>query len=115
MKVTIYHNPRCSKSRTALQLIRMAGVEVEVVEYLKTPPDVATLTDLQNKLGLPVREMMRRGEAIYKELNLDGVTDETILLEAIAKNSILLERPIIVTPKGAVIGRPPERVNELLA
>ncbi len=118
--ITIYHNPRCSKSRETLALVETAaqrlGEPVEIVEYLKTPPTLPTLRQLHTMLGLPVREMIRDGEAVYKELDLadQGLTDAE-LLAAVADNPILLQRPVVVRNRRAVIGRPPENVAPLLA
>ena len=114
MQVVIYHNPRCTKSRQALALIRAGGYEPTIIEYLQTPPDVAALVDLHNKLALPVRDMMRPNEAIYKTLNLAAQTDDAALLAAIAAHPILLQRPIIISNKGAVIARPPEKLHNIL-
>src|SRR5882724_4385953 len=104
----IYHNPRCSKSRQALELLRHHGIEPVVIEYLKTPPDAKTL----RSLGLPAREIIRDNEDEYATLNLAGKSD-TELFDAIAKHPILLQRPIVVHVKRAIVARPPERVNEL--
>lgn len=114
MNVTIYHNPRCSKSRQTLGLIREQDQEPEIVEYLKTPPDAATLTALLAKLGLSARDVLRKGEATYKELGLAGEKTEDELIAAIVANPILLERPIVVAGNKAIIGRPPEKVLEIL-
>lgn len=115
MAVTLYHNPRCSKSRAALGLLQERGVKVNVVEYLKTPPDAAALRKLLKRLDLDARGVLRKGEAPYRELGLgrDSIT-ETELIAAIADHPILLERPIAVAGERAVVGRPPERVLELL-
>lgn len=115
MTVTLYHNPRCSKSRAALGLLRERGVKIDVVEYLKTPPDTATLRKLLKQLGLGARDILRKGEAPYKELGLGGDSiTEAKLVAAIAEHPILLERPIAVAGERAIVGRPPERVLELL-
>jgi arsenate reductase len=112
---TIYHNPKCSKSRQALALLREAGVELTVVEYLKTPLSVAQLSALARKLALPVHAMLRDGEDEYAALDLGapGKTDAEVLA-AIAQHPILLQRPIIEQGPRAVIGRPPEKLKELL-
>ena len=112
---TIFHNPRCSKSRQALGLLQEQGIEPEVVEYLKTPLSTETLQNLCQKLGVNVVDMMRTKERDFKELGLGdrGVTDNE-LLQAITQNPILLERPIVVCGDKAVIGRPPENVLELI-
>ena len=115
MSVTIYHNPRCSKSRQTLALLREHGVEPLVVEYLKTPPDAAELRRLIGLLGMKPRELMRRKETPYKELNLadDTLTDDA-LIEAMVENPILIERPIVVAGDNAVMGRPPENALALI-
>lgn len=115
MKVTLYHNPRCSKSRAALALLRESGAELEIVEYLKVPPEPETLRKLAAYAGLRPRELLRSKEAPYRELGLDrsGLSGDEILA-AIAAHPILLERPIAVADSRAVVGRPPERVLELL-
>ncbi len=112
---TIFHNPRCSKSRQALGLLQEQGIEPEVVEYLKTPLSTQTLQNLCQKLGVNVVDMMRTKEREFKELGLGdrGVTDDE-LLQAMTQNPILLERPIVVCGDKAVIGRPPENVLELI-
>lgn len=115
MSVTIYHNPRCSKSRQTLQLLREKGVEPEVALYLESPPDAAAIRGLIAKLGLAsAREMMRTKEAVYKELGLKDVDDEAALIAAMAEYPILIERPIVVSAGAARIGRPPEAVLEIL-
>ncbi len=116
MAVTIYHNPRCSKSRQTLQLLRDKGVEPEVVEYLQTPPNVAEIARILSVLGLAPRELMRRKEAAYKDNGLDdaGLSDDQ-LIAAMVAHPILIERPIVVAGDGrAVLGRPPENVLEIL-
>lgn len=115
MKVTIYHNPRCSKSRATLQLLREHGIEPETVDYLQTPPDRETLARLLDMLGLEPRELMRRQEPEYAKAGLDdaGLTRDT-LIQAMVQRPILIERPIVVAGDKAVIGRPPEKVLELL-
>jgi len=112
--VTIYHNPRCSKSRQTLALLRERGVEPTVVEYLKHPPDSALLRDLLKKLGLMPRDLVRTKEAAYKDLKLADASDEK-LIEAMVANPLLIERPIVVTGNKAAIGRPPERALDLLS
>ena len=115
MQVKIYHNPRCSKSRQTLQLLHEHGVEPEVVEYLKTPPDKSTLKKILDQLQLSPRDLMRRKENEYKENHLDdpSLSDDE-LIEAMLKYPKLIERPVVVTDKGAAIGRPPEKVLEVL-
>lgn len=112
--VRIYHNPRCSKSRSACAILAEKGVEAEVVEYLKTPPDRATLSALLAMLGLRAEELVRKGEAIVKiEYAGRRMSDED-WLEAMLAHPILIERPIVVVGERAVVARPPERVLDLL-
>jgi arsenate reductase len=113
--LTIYHNPRCSKSRAALALLQERKVPLRIVEYLKEPPTRAELADLRKKLGLAPAEWIRKGEAEFKAARLDKNSSEAQLLDAMAKHPILIERPIVVRGDRAVVGRPPERVLELLA
>ncbi|MTJ02849.1 arsenate reductase (glutaredoxin) [Idiomarina piscisalsi] len=113
-EVTIYHNPRCSKSRQTLELLKEKSIEPDVVEYLKTPPNAAELKDILNKLGLSADELMRKKEAIYKELGLAGVSDENELITAMVNNPKLIERPIVIKGDKAAIGRPPESVLDIL-
>jgi len=121
--VLIYHNPRCSKSRAALELLRARGIVPRVVHYLETPPTVAEIEQLLALLRIEPRALMRTGEAVYDELGLARVADRSALISALHAHPILIERPIVVTsaaaPDGqqsrrAVIGRPPERVLEIL-
>ncbi len=114
MTVTIYHNPRCSKSRQTLQLLQDKGIDPEIVEYLISPPDEATLKDILKKLELSPRQLMRKGEAAYKEQNLgdESLTDE-VLISAMIDNPILIERPIVMANNKAKIGRPPESVLDI--
>lgn len=112
MKATIYHNPRCSKSRETLALLRDApGVEVEVIEYLKTPPAAAQLAILYARAGMSPREGLRKGESGAKAL---GDASEDAILAAMAADPILVERPLVETDKGVRLCRPPERVREIL-
>ncbi|KGJ88721.1 arsenate reductase (glutaredoxin) [Thalassotalea sp. ND16A] len=113
--LTIYHNPRCSKSRQTLQLIEAANVDVEIVEYLKTPLSAETLATILKLLAVEPRAMMRVKESEYREQNLaDPSLTEQDLLAAIVATPKLLERPIVVTNNKACIGRPPENVLALL-
>jgi arsenate reductase len=115
MKVKIYHNPRCSKSRQTLQLLQDRGFEPEIIEYLKTPPDKTELQEILRLLDLQARELMRIKESIYKEQGLDNEnlsTDE--LIEEMIKHPVLIERPIVMANNKAAIGRPPEKVLEIL-
>lgn len=115
MSVTIYHNPRCSKSRQTLQLIRDRGIEPKIVEYLETPPDAATLGEILDQLGKAPREVMRKKEAPYKALGLDDEgLSRAALIEAMVANPILIERPIVCANGKAALGRPPEAVAEIL-
>ena len=113
MKVTIYHNPSCSNSRKALEIIREHGIEPGIVEYLKTPLTPQKLRHLVREMHVPVRDVMRTNEPAYAEMKLDGADDDT-LLAAIAAHPILLNRPIVSTPKGVKLCRPGETVAELL-
>jgi len=113
--ITIYHNPRCSKSRQTLQLIRDSGVEPNVVEYLKTPPTSAELSSILETLNLMPVELMRRKEGVFSELNLaTAELSRDELIAVMVGNPVLIERPIVVKGSDAVIGRPPENVQELL-
>ena len=114
MKATIWHNPRCSKSRAALAILEATpGVEVEVVEYLKTPPSRTEIETVLAKAGVRPSKAVRKGEGVVKELGLD-VTDDKAVLDAMAQHPILIERAIVITDKGAVVARPPERASEVL-
>lgn len=110
-----YHNPRCSKSRQALELLRERGLEPALVAYIDNPPDTATLRALIGKLGIAPRALLRNGEATYAELGLDDASlDDEALIHAMVTHPILIERPIFEHGDRAVIGRPPERVLDLL-
>lgn len=113
--VTIYHNPRCSKSREALQLLVDNDIQPTVIEYLKTPLNVNEIKKLLKLLAIKPREIMRKNETLYKTLNLENekLSDEK-LINALVENPILIERPIVVVKNKAVIGRPPEKVLELI-
>ncbi|GAB3382346.1 arsenate reductase family protein [Azotobacter armeniacus] len=113
--LTLYHNPRCSKSRSALELLEARGLQPRVVRYLETPPSAAELEELLGKLGIPARQLLRSGEEEYQALNLaNPALGEAQLIEAMAAHPRLIERPILVAGDRAVIGRPPEKVLELL-
>ena len=115
MSVTIYHNPRCSKSRQTLQLLQDKGIEPEIVEYLKTPPSAAKLKDILNLLDLAPRELMRRKEEAYKANSLaDEGLSEDQLVGAMVENPVLIERPIVLANGKAALGRPPEDVLKIL-
>lgn len=115
MHITIYHNPACGTSRNVLQFIRDAGVEPEIIEYLKTPPTREQLKALIARMNVPVRAILREKGTPYAELGLDNpaLSDEQ-LIDAIMQHPILLNRPIVVTPKTAALCRPSETVKELL-
>lgn len=114
--LTLYHNPRCSKSRAALELLQARGLQPHVVRYLETPPSARELKSLLGKLGIAARDLLRSGEDEYKTLGLsDASLSEAQLIEAMAKHPKLIERPILIAGDKAVIGRPPEKVLELLA
>ncbi|MBN8973575.1 MAG: arsenate reductase (glutaredoxin) [Rhizobiales bacterium] len=110
--VTIYHNPKCSNSRGALELIRAAGITPTVIEYLETPPSRAELADLLRRAGLTPREAIRTKETLYRELNL-AAADDDAMLDAMIAHPVLIERPLVVTAKGVRLCRPPERVLDL--
>jgi arsenate reductase len=113
--VQILHNPRCSKSRTTLQLLKDNGVEPEIILYLDTPPDVSQLTAILGKLNMQPRDLMRKGQSEYKEMGLDNEQlNDDQLLAAMIKAPILIERPIVLANDKASIGRPPESVLEIL-
>ncbi len=111
---TIYHNPRCSKSRSTLALIEANGVTPEIVLYLETPPDVSQIKVLLGKLGMSAAELVRRKEDDFKACGLDRDSSEAQLIEAMAAHPRLIERPIVVKGKKAVLGRPPENVLALI-
>jgi arsenate reductase len=114
-QVTIYHNPRCSKSRQTLALLQERGIEPEVILYLQDPPDAGTLKRLLRLLDLQPRALMRRKEAAYQELKLNDETlSDDALIDAMAANPVLIERPIVVKGSRAVLGRPPENVLDLI-
>lgn len=112
--VTIYHNPKCSKSRATLELLRASGVEPTVVEYLKTPPTAGELRAIVAKLGISPEQLVRKGEQIYKERYAGKALTDSQWIEAMVADPILLERPIVVRRERAVLGRPPENVRHLL-
>jgi len=115
MTVTIYHNPRCSKSRQTLALLEEKGAAPKIVDYLKTPPSAAELKAILKKLGLKPRDIVRKGEARYAELELkERTVSDDELIELMVENPILIERPIVVAGGKAAIGRPPETVLTIL-
>jgi len=116
MSITVYHNPRCSKSRKALELIRQQGEEPLIIEYLKTPPSREQFKETLRLLGIGPRALLRRGEEEYSALNLDNpeLSDEAII-DAMLAHPKLIERPIVIHNGKAIIGRPPERILEILS
>ena len=112
--VTIYHNPRCGKSRGALALLEEKGIHPHIIEYLKTPPTKQELRAMLIKLGMKPEQLVRKGEAIYREKFAGKILSDEQWLEALVKNPMLIERPIVVKGDRAVIGRPPENVMKLL-
>jgi len=115
MSVAIYHNPRCSKSRQALTLLQEKGIEPEIVKYLDTPPDPATLSRILDQLGMEPRDLMRKKEKEYKENGLDNPTlSRDQLIDAMVAHPRLIERPIVIKDGKAALGRPPEKVLDIL-
>lgn len=113
--LTLYHNPRCSKSRSALHLLEERGLQPTVLLYLETPPTAAQLRDLLAKLGMPARQLLRTGEDEYRALNLAaGDLGDAQLIDAMVAHPRLIERPILIAGDRAVIGRPPENILDLL-
>jgi len=113
MSVTIYHNPRCSKSRQTLELIREKGVEPQIVEYLDTPPSAAELKDILSKLGMSAAQIVRKKEAKEEGIDVEAL-DNDALIEALAAHPRAIERPIVVKDAKAVMGRPPQNVIDLI-
>jgi len=111
---TIWHNPKCSKSREALKLLEEKGVAYEVFKYLDTPPSRSEIAALLKKLGVSARELMRTKEDLYKELGLANISDEEKLIDALAEYPKLIERPILIEENRAIIGRPVEKTIEFL-
>src|SRR4051794_39424837 len=114
-EVMIYHNPACATSRKVLRMIRDAGIEPRVVDYLKTPPDRGELVDLLRRMGMTPRQLLRRRGTPYEALGLaDPAKSDAVVVDAILANPILMERPVVVGPRGARLCRPAERVHEVL-
>ncbi|MCY1390236.1 putative protein YfgD [compost metagenome] len=114
-QLTLFHNPRCSKSRGALELLEARGLNPDIVRYLETPPSAAELKALLGKLGIGARQLLRTGEEEYKSLGLaDPGLGEDALIQAMVEHPRLIERPILIAGDKAVIGRPPEKVLEIL-
>ena len=115
MSVEIYHNPRCSKSRQTLSLLEEKGIEPTITKYLDTPPDIATLTGILKMLNMEPRDLMRKNEKEYKELDLNNPDlSRDDLIKAMVENPKLIERPIVIKDGKAALGRPPEQVLEIL-
>ena len=115
MRAICYHNPRCGKSRQTLQLLQEQGIDVDIIDYLKTPPTFQQLDDIIQKLGIEPRDLMRTKEAAYKTNGLDDKSlDRQALINGMINNPILIERPIVIVNGKAVIGRPPEAVLAIL-
>ena len=115
MTVTILHNPRCSKSRATLNMLRGKDIEPKIIDYIENPPTAEEFRDILAKLDLSPRDLLRRGEKIYKQLELsDTALSDTALITAMVGNPILIERPIVVNGDKAALGRPPENVLEIL-
>ncbi len=115
MNVTIYHNPRCSKSRQTLALLEEQGITPTIVEYLQHPPDVTQLSEITTKLGITTRELIRKGEEDYKAAAEQLVNmDDSALTNWLSTHPSVIQRPVVITDKGACIGRPPENVLEIL-
>jgi arsenate reductase len=115
MSITIYHNPACGTSRTVMGILQDAGIQPNVIEYLKTPPTRQEMIDLLNELGMTPREIIRTKGNLYGDLGLadESLTDDQ-LLDALGENPILMERPIVKSPKGVRVCRPADRVRDLL-
>jgi arsenate reductase len=111
---TIYHNPRCTKSRATLALLNERGIEPKVIEYLKTPPTAKELKAIVAKLGIKPEALVRKGEDVFKEKFAGKNLTDAQWIEALAANPILIERPIVVRGDKAVIGRPPENIESIL-
>ena len=112
--ITIYHNPRCGKSRATLALLQESGVAPHIIEYLKTPPTAAELESIVAKLGIAPEALVRKGEELYKEEYAGRQLTDAQWIEAMSRHPILIERPIVVKGNRAVLGRPPESVKQLI-
>ena len=112
--ITIWHNPRCSKSRQALALLEERGAEITIRRYLDEPPSLAELQDARSKLGLPAIAMIRTGEAVFKEMGLSKSDPDDTLLKAMTEAPKLIERPVIFSGEKAIIARPPEKALDIL-
>lgn len=115
MTVTMLHNPRCSKSRAALKLLQERGIEPKILDYLETPPSAEEFREILSKLGFGPRDVLRKGEKIYKQLELgDQSLSDTALITAMVGNPVLIERPIVVNGEKAALGRPTENILDIL-
>ena len=114
MCITIYHNPSWGKSRKTLQLLRDNGIKPTIILYIKDPPNIKELRNICNILGLAPSDIIRKGEKVYKELNISNFDKDKDLLDVIIKHPKLMERPIVIKGQKGIIGRPPEKVEELL-
>ena len=115
MSFTIFHNPRCSKSRNTLNLLKENGIEPDIRLYLIDPPSSVELQDIIDKLNIHPKDLLRKGESVFKELNLNQQEDRTdVIIQIMSENPILIERPIVIRGKKAIIGRPPENVLSLI-
>jgi arsenate reductase (glutaredoxin) len=115
MTVTIWHNPKCSTSRKVLDLIRAAGIEPKIIDYVKTPPSAAAIKSALKAMAMRPRDLLRRRGTPYDELGLDDeALSDAELIGAMHAHPILIERPVVISPKGARLGRPPERVRDIL-
>ncbi len=114
MSIKIYHNPRCRKSREGLEIVKSANQDLEVVEYLKQPPTAKQLMEVVNMLGIKPQELVRRGEIEFKENYKNKDLTDQQWIEAMIKHPKLIERPIVICGNKAVIGRPPERIKEII-
>ena len=112
--IQIWHNPKCSKSRAAVELLENKNIDANVIKYLEQTPTKEQLKDVLSKLRISAKELLRTGEDVYKELNLKDINDEEMLIEIMVKNPILIERPIIIKGDKAVIARPIENLEDLL-
>ena len=113
-EIQIWHNPKCSKSRAAMELLENKNIDASVVKYLEQTPTKEQLIDVLKKLNMKASQLLRTGEDVYKDLNLKDIDDEEKIIEAMVQNPILIERPIIIKGKSAVIARPIENLEELL-
>ncbi|MCH7650478.1 MAG: arsenate reductase (glutaredoxin) [Nitrospinae bacterium] len=115
MPITIYHNPKCSKSRQTLELLKQNGITPTIIEYLKTPPTAETLKKILDLMGLAPRDLMRQKEAVYAECGLDDPSlSDAALIDFMIQHPILIERPIVLANGKAALGRPPEQVLDIL-